>query len=77
MAGTALEYNNCHVAIMAGTATLHGICELIVPETNTATDRDDKVRFARLHAVSVGSTVILLIGNIVSWFCEFYRRIVR
>jgi hypothetical protein len=64
----ALEYNNYHFAIMAGTATLSGICEVIIPQTNAATDRGDKLAFDRLHAVSVGSTVIMLIGNIAFLF---------
>ena len=50
------------------TIVLSAICYLIIPATNKATDEGNERLFSILHKVSVSSTLLMLIGNILVVF---------
>tara|TARA_B100000941_G_C28090881_1_gene343528 strand:+ start:119 stop:502 length:384 start_codon:yes stop_codon:yes gene_type:complete len=57
-----------HYSIAGLTIVLSAICYLIIPATNKATDEGNERLFSILHRVSVSSTVLMLIGNILVVF---------
>ncbi len=57
-----------HYGIAGLTIVLSAICYLIIPATNKATDEGNERLFSILHRVSVSSTVLMLIGNILVVF---------
>ena len=50
------------------TIILSGICYLLIPATNNARDKSNDRLFSFFHNVSVFSTFIILIINIISFF---------
>lgn len=44
------------------------VCYAIIPATNRATDTGNHARFQLLHRISVGMTVLMLLGNIGAAF---------
>ena len=57
-----------HYSIAGLTIVLSAICYLIIPATNKATDEGNERLFSILHRVSVSSTVLMLISNILVVF---------
>tara|TARA_Y100000768_G_C23947423_1_gene668303 strand:+ start:870 stop:1262 length:393 start_codon:yes stop_codon:yes gene_type:complete len=57
-----------HFGIAGLTVILSAICYLIIPATNKATDEGNESLFRILHRVSVSSTVVMLISNILYVF---------
>ncbi|MBK65130.1 MAG: hypothetical protein CMB47_06385 [Euryarchaeota archaeon] len=57
-----------HYGIAGLTVILSAICYLIIPATNKATDEGNESLFRILHRVSVTSTVVMLISNILYVF---------
>ena len=57
-----------HYSIAGLTIVLSAICYLIIPATNKATDEGNERLFSILHKVSVSSTLLMLIGNILVVF---------
>ncbi len=57
-----------HFGIAGLTVILSAICYLIIPATNKATDEGNESLFRILHRVSVTSTVVMLISNILYVF---------
>ena len=54
-----------HYSIGLTTILLSLICYLLIPATNKATDEGNEKKFSILHRISVTSTVIILLSNIV------------
>jgi len=58
------QENNIHYIIGLLTIILAGICYLIIPATNRASDEGNKKLFDSLHRISVSFTLIILLSNI-------------
>ena len=56
------------VNVSIATIILSGICYLIIPATNNARDENNDSLFSFYHNVSVFSTLIILVINIISFF---------
>ena len=62
------DWEFIHFGIAGLTVILSAICYLIIPATNKATDEGNESLFRILHRVSVTSTVVMLISNILYVF---------
>ena len=56
------------VIISVATLTLAGICYILIPATNNARDAGNDRLFSIYHNISVFSTVLILVINLISFF---------
>ena len=56
------------IIVSVATVILAGVCYFLIPATNSARDVGNNRLFSIYHNISVFSTVIILIINIVSFF---------
>ena len=62
------KYEGLVIFVSVATVILAGVCYFLIPATNNARDEGNNRLFSIYHNISVFSTVLILIINIISFF---------